>query len=65
VAYECIHSIKNKRNGQAGNCEVQLDMHKAYDRVEWVFLENMMRKLGFDERWIALMMACVSSVRYN
>jgi hypothetical protein len=40
-------------------------MHKAYDRVEWVFLENMMRKLGFAERWISLMMACVSSVIYQ
>jgi hypothetical protein len=40
-------------------------MHKAYDRVEWLFLENMMRKLGFAERWIGLMMACVSSVRYQ
>jgi hypothetical protein len=40
-------------------------MHKAYDRVEWIFLENMMRRLGFDERWISLMMACVSSVRYQ
>jgi hypothetical protein len=65
VAYECIHSIKNKRTGQVGNCAVKLDMHKAYDRVEWVFLENMMRRLGFDERWISLMMAYVSSVRYQ
>jgi hypothetical protein len=40
-------------------------MHKVYDRVEWIFLENMMIKLGFDERWIGLMMECVSSVRYQ
>jgi hypothetical protein len=25
----------------------------------------MMRKMGFDERWISLMMACVRSVRYQ
>jgi hypothetical protein len=48
-----------------GRCAVKLDMHKAYDRVEWIFLENMMRKLGFDERWINQMMACVNSVRYQ
>ena len=59
VAYECVHSIKNKRNGKAGYCAVKLDMYKAYDRVEWIFLENMMRKLSFQERWISLMMACV------
>ena len=59
VAYECVHSIKNKRSGASGTCAVKLDMHKAYDRVEWIFLENMMRRLGFDERWISIMMACV------
>jgi hypothetical protein len=65
VTYECVHSIKNKRNGKSGYCAVKLDMHKAYDRVEWIFLENMTRKLGFAERWISLMMACVNNVRYQ
>jgi hypothetical protein len=65
VAYECVHSIKNKRVGSTETCAVKLDMHKAYDRVEWIFLENMIRKLGFCERWIMLMMACVRSVRYQ
>jgi hypothetical protein len=65
MAYESIHAIKNKRSGTNGACAVKHDMHKAYDRVEWVFLENMMRHLGFAERWISLMMACVSSVRYQ
>jgi hypothetical protein len=65
VAYECVHAIKNKHGGKASACAVKLDMHKAYDRVEWIFLGNMLRKLGFDERWISLMMACASSVRYQ
>jgi hypothetical protein len=65
VGYECVHSIKNKRSGTNGLCAVKLDMHKVYGRVEWIFLENMMRKMGFADRWIGLMMACVSSVRYQ
>jgi hypothetical protein len=65
VAYECIHAIKNKRSGVNGTCAVKLDMHEAYDRVEWVFLENMMHMLGFADGWIDLMMACVGSVKYQ
>jgi hypothetical protein len=48
LAYECIHKIKNKKMGKEGLCAVKLDMHKAYDRVEWVFLDRMLIRLGFD-----------------
>jgi hypothetical protein len=64
LAYECIHTMK-KKNGKKGLCAIKLDMHKAYDRVEWVFLEKIMAKLGFDQRWIKLVMACVTSVQYS
>ena len=64
LAYESIHRIK-KKQGKKGLCAVKLDMHKAYDRVEWRFLEEIMLKMGFDRSWVSLIMACVKSVRYN
>jgi hypothetical protein len=33
--------------------------------VEWPFLEAMMRTIGFEERWIHLIMTCVKSVSYS
>jgi hypothetical protein len=64
LAYECIHTMKKKK-GRRGLCAVKLDMQKAYDRVEWIFLEKIMLKFGFDQRWVKLIMACVSSVKYR
>ena len=65
MAYECFHTIKKKRAGKEGLCAIKLDMHKAYDRVEWCFLKEIMLKLGFKESWVNLIMKCVSSVEYR
>jgi hypothetical protein len=43
---------------------VKLEMSKAYDRVELRFLKVVMRRMGFNELWISLIMMCVKSVQY-
>jgi len=40
-------------------------MSKAYDHVEWKFLEKMMVKLGFHEQWVKFIMNCVTTVTYQ
>ena len=52
VAHKCMHYLKNKMVGASFKMALKLDMSKAYDRVEWSFLNFIMRKLGFDNRWI-------------
>lgn len=42
----------------------KLDMSKAYERVEWGFLQGMMVKMGFNQKWVDLIMECISSVSY-
>jgi hypothetical protein len=52
--------LENKRSVSVGYVVLKLDMSKSYDQVEWHFLEKMMRKIGFDEWWISLIMKCCS-----
>lgn len=43
---------------------MKLDMSKAYDRVDWDFLERVLIKLGLCRDWINMVMGCVQTVSY-
>ena len=47
IAFESLHHMKNSCSGKKGFMAMKLDMSKAYDRVEWVFLEKILLKMGF------------------
>jgi hypothetical protein len=65
VAFEVMHSMSRKRVGKKGQMAIKLDMSKAYDRVEWAFLEAILRGLGFAEEWTKLIMMCITFVSYS
>ena len=44
---------------------IKLDMSQAFDRVEWPCLERIMRKLGFHDCWVSLMIMCVTNISYS
>ncbi|KAA3479946.1 reverse transcriptase [Gossypium australe] len=44
---------------------VKLDMSKAYNRVEWNFVKEMMKRMGFDLGWVDSIMKSVSRVSYS
>ena len=65
MAFETLHYMKHHQKGKAGYMALKLDMSKAYNCVEWKYLELMMKRMGFADRWVALMMECISSVSYS
>jgi len=64
IAYERMHSIRRQR-AKTPFFALKIDMMKAYDRVEWSYLQGVLQKLGFAQSWINSVMRCVSSVRYS
>ncbi|XP_019158886.1 PREDICTED: uncharacterized protein LOC109155714 [Ipomoea nil] len=65
IASEVGHYLRRKQLGQVGWAALKLDMAKAYDRMEWRFVKRMLLGLGFDARWVDLIMLCVRTVRYR
>lgn len=65
VAFEIFHAMKRRGEGKDGTIALKLDMSKAYDRVEWSFLERVMFRMGFSDNWVRRIMDCLSSVSFS
>lgn len=64
VAFELIHFMKRKTKGKKGKVALKIDISKAYDRVDCIYLKLIMLQLGFNSRWVDMIVLCVSTVRY-
>ncbi|KAL4332338.1 hypothetical protein GQ457_07G002550 [Hibiscus cannabinus] len=51
IAHELIHSLSSIGTGPYQGAVVKLDIEKAFDKVEWSFLHDVMLRLGFDVSW--------------
>jgi hypothetical protein len=64
LAHELIHTFKNKK-GKKGFMFLKMDMEKAFDQMEWLFLLAIMKKLGFNDTWLGWIEACISSSSFS
>lgn len=65
MEFETLHYMKHHQFGKSGFKALKLDMSKAYNCVEWSYLEVLMKRMGFSDRWVALIMECITTVSYS
>lgn len=65
ITHETLHFLK--RSGAVKHCSmaVKTDMSKAYDRLEWNFIEAVLRRFGFNDSFCHRVMSCITSVSYS
>ena len=65
MAHEMLHSLKSRKRWARSYMAVKTDISKAYDCLEWSFLQDTMVHMGFNIKWINWIMKCVSSVTFS
>jgi hypothetical protein len=64
IAHEIFHFFSHSHNKQ-GFVGIKTDMAKAYDRVEWDFLEATLTTMGFPQNITNIIMRCVKTVSFS
>lgn len=65
IVFEVNHYMKRHTQRKSGIARLEIDISKAYNRLEWGFIRSMMEKFGFLTVWISIIMSLVQSVVYS
>lgn len=65
ITHETLHYLKISEATKRCSMVVKTDMSKAYDRIEWAFLEKVLHTVGFDLVCLNWVMECVTTVSYS
>ena len=56
--------VDEKKRSREEGVIFKIDFEKAYDHVNWDFLDHVLEKKGFSPRWRTWMRGCFSTVSY-
>ena len=65
ITHEILHYLKISNAKKKCSMAVKTDMSKAYDRLEWDFIQLVLERLGFHSIWISRIMTCIRTVSYS
>ncbi|XP_060211885.1 uncharacterized protein LOC132639460 [Lycium barbarum] len=63
LAHELVKAYSRKNT--SARAMIKIDLQKAYDSVECPYLEQVMIELGFPDKFLHWIMACVKTVNYT
>ncbi|CAL9006319.1 unnamed protein product [Prunus brigantina] len=64
VAQEVLHKFKTAQ-GKKGFIAWKIDLSKAYDRLHWQFVREVLWEVGIRGHILELLMHCISTVQYK
>lgn len=64
IGQEIMHIMK-KAKRKKGFIAMKIDLEKAYDRIRWDFLKQVLEEAGLNDKFISLIMRCISNMSYN
>lgn len=65
IAHEMVDKIWKGKRGKAFMAALKIDMFKAYDKVNWKFLEWLLDNMNFPPQCRHWIMQCVNTVTYS
>ena len=61
IVQEIIHSL-SKKKGKVGYMALKIDLEKAYDKLEWSFIREVLIRANLPAELIDIIMSCISTV---
>eukprot|EP00253_Pinus_taeda_P036043 PITA_36043 len=62
LAQEMVHTLQTRKKV---GMVMQLDLSKAFDKVNWNYLEAILTAFGFDQQWINWILALIKSSSFS
>ena len=58
---EVVHSL-SKKKGKVGYVALKIDLEKAYDKLEWSFIKEVLIRANLPADLIEIIMSCISTI---